>query len=139
MLPFLLILSSYLLGSIPFSYLVVRLLKKEDIRALGSGNVGATNVTRSVGKIPGLVALILDIAKGWAAVMFAAQVVTATGWPFPYDFHPILGTRTFWLGLAGFLAVMGHMFPVWLHFRGGKGVATAGGVFLAQSPMTMIF
>src|SRR5688500_8573932 len=109
MLPLLLVLSSYFLGSIPFSYLVVRLLRKEDIRSLGSGNVGATNVTRSVGKVPGLIALMLDIAKGWGAVMLAAQLVGATGWPFPYGSHSVLGTRAFWLGLAGFLAVMGHM------------------------------
>jgi glycerol-3-phosphate acyltransferase PlsY len=135
MLPVALVIGSYLLGSIPFSYLVVRLLKGADIRQLGSRNVGATNVARTFGKMPGVVALILDLAKGYAAVELARCIVARPEWPFP----PTAGggplqSREFWIALGGLVAVLGHMFPVWLGFHGGKGVATATGVFLALDP-----
>lgn len=128
-LPLVLIGSSYLLGSIPFSYLVVRLFAGEDIRRLGSGNVGATNVLRNFGKLPGIIALLLDIAKGWAAVALAQALTRGPEWA--AEDNNLLQLRTFWLGLACFMVVIGHMFPVWLRFQGGKGVATATGAFLA--------
>lgn len=130
MLPFALVALAYLIGSIPFSFLVVRLVAGKDVRDHGSGNVGATNVARTAGKVPGIVALLLDIAKGYAVIPLAAWLVARPDWPFavgpaPWESHAM------WVALAGFIAVLGHMFPVWLRFRGGKGVATAGGVFLA--------
>ena len=114
---------SYLLGSIPFGYLLVRFFRKEDIRTQGSGNIGATNVARAGGKNLGIVTLLLDLAKGLIAVLLARQL--APGLPgFPSDLA---------VG-AAVAAVVGHIFPVWLRFRGGKGVATALGVFLALAP-----
>ncbi|HXI12515.1 MAG TPA: glycerol-3-phosphate 1-O-acyltransferase PlsY [Thermoanaerobaculia bacterium] len=128
-LPLMLIGSSYLLGSIPFSYLVVRLFAGQDIRQLGSGNVGATNVLRNFGKLPGIIALLLDIAKGWAAVAIAGAMTEDPAWK--TSGSELMRLTTFWLGLACLLVVLGHMFPVWLRFKGGKGVATATGAFLA--------
>ncbi|MGI4830176.1 MAG: glycerol-3-phosphate 1-O-acyltransferase PlsY [Janthinobacterium lividum] len=114
---------AYLLGSIPFGYLLVRFFRKEDIRAQGSGNIGATNVARAGGKSLGIVTLLLDLAKGLVAVLLARHLVP--GLPgFPSDLAV----------LAAVAAVLGHIFPVWLNFRGGKGVATALGVFLALAP-----
>ena len=114
---------SYLLGSIPFGYLLVRIFRKEDIRATGSGNIGATNVARSGAKGLGLLTLLLDLLKGLVAVLFAKHL--ARGTPgFPSDLA---------VG-AAVAAVVGHVSPVWLGFRGGKGVATALGVFLALVP-----
>jgi glycerol-3-phosphate acyltransferase PlsY len=138
MLPVALVVGSYLLGSIPFSYLVVRLLKGEDIRQLGSRNVGATNVARTFGKAPGIVALILDLAKGYAAVELARWLVARPDWPFvATTAGGPLQSREFWIALGGLIAVLGHMFPVWLRFHGGKGVATATGVFLALDPIVV--
>lgn len=138
MLPPLLVVASYLIGSIPFSYLVVRAVAGADIRSEGSGNVGATNVARTAGRIPGIVALLLDIAKGYAAVMLARWLVAQPGWPFPAtaDGSP-LQSKEMWIALAGLIAVLAHMFPVWLRFHGGKGVATAAGVFLALDPIVL--
>jgi glycerol-3-phosphate acyltransferase PlsY len=134
-LPLLLVVLSYLVGSIPFSYLVVRMVAGVDIRMHGSGNVGATNVVRNAGKLPGLLALVLDGAKGYAAVTLAGYLTGQPGWPplDPTGSSP-LHSRAFWLAFAGLIAMLGHIFPVWLHFRGGKGVATAAGVFLAIDP-----
>jgi glycerol-3-phosphate acyltransferase PlsY len=138
MLPVALIVGSYLLGSIPFSYLVVRLLKGADIRELGSRNVGATNVARTFGKAPGIVALILDLAKGYAAVALARWIALQPHWPFEGAAQGgPLQSREFWIALAGLIAVVGHMFPIWLGFHGGKGVATATGVFLALDPIVI--
>jgi len=138
MLPVALIVGSYLLGSIPFSYLVVRLLKGEDIRELGSRNVGATNVARTFGKAPGIVALILDLAKGYAAIALARWIVAQPQWPFlATPGGGPLQSREFWIALAGLIAVAAHMFPIWLGFHGGKGVATATGVFLALDPLVI--
>ena len=138
MLPALLIAASYVLGSIPFSYLIVRLFSGTDIRQQGSRNVGATNVARTAGKLPGILALILDMVKGYAAVALAQWLVSRPGWPFvptadgsPFQSHEL------WISLAGLVAVLGHMFPLWLGFHGGKGVATALGVFLALDPMVV--
>jgi acyl phosphate:glycerol-3-phosphate acyltransferase len=107
---------AYLLGSIPFGYLLVRIFRKQDIRATGSGNIGATNVARSGAKGLGIATLLLDLGKAFVAVKIARYLA-----PGSYD-----------LAVAGAVAaILGHIFPVWLSFRGGKGVASALGVFLA--------
>ncbi len=122
-LPILVLAAAYLLGSIPFGYLLVRLVRREDIRAVGSGNIGATNVARAGSKKLGILTLLLDLAKGLAAVLLALHF--APGTPgIPSDLA---------VG-AAVAAVVGHVFPVWLGFRGGKGVATALGVLLALAP-----
>lgn len=114
---------AYLLGSIPFGYLLVRFFRKEDIRATGSGNIGATNVARSGAKGLGVLTLLLDLGKGLLAVLLARHV--APGSPgFPSDLAVA----------AAIAAVLGHVFPVWLGFKGGKGVATALGVFFGLAP-----
>ncbi|HXN29078.1 MAG TPA: glycerol-3-phosphate 1-O-acyltransferase PlsY [Candidatus Acidoferrales bacterium] len=107
--------TAYLLGSIPFGLLVVKALGGPDIRAIGSGNIGAANVTRSAGKFAGILTLLLDAGKGYAAVWLAA--------------HQTRGNIR-WMMVAAVCAIIGHMFPVWLGFKGGKGVATGLGVFL---------
>lgn len=136
-LPAALIVASYLIGSIPFSYLVARLFAGEDIRQRGSRNVGATNVLRTVGKSAGAIALLLDGAKGYAAIAVARWIVGQPAWPFlPAPGNP-LHSREMWIALAGLIAVLGHMFPLWLRFHGGKGVATAAGAFLALDPLAV--
>src|SRR6476661_2082927 len=138
MLPFLLVAAAYLIGSIPFSYLVVRLMTGQDIREHGSRNVGATNVARSFGKAPGVIALFLDGAKGYAVVVLAEWLTRRPEWPLPAAsdasaWHSV----AFWVAFAALVAVVGHMFPVWLRFHGGKGVATATGAFLALDPIAV--
>jgi glycerol-3-phosphate acyltransferase PlsY len=108
-------LAAYLLGSIPFGFLLVKVTQKRDVRGAGSGNIGAANVTRVAGTGAGVLTLLLDAAKGYAAVWLAAR------WS---------GGNIRWMMLAALLVIAGHMFPVWLRFRGGKGVATGLGVFL---------
>ena len=138
MLPVALIVSAYLIGSIPFSYLVVRAFAGADIRQVGSRNVGATNVARSFGKTPGVIALILDIAKGYAAVEVARWIVARADWPIAASASGgPLQSKEFWVALAGLIAVLAHMFPVWLRIHGGKGVATATGAFLALDPIVV--
>src|SRR5947209_17360377 len=139
MLPFALILSAYLIGSIPFSYLVVRLFAGADIRQHGSRNVGATNGARSFGKMPGVIALLLDVAKGYAAVEVARWLVARPEWPIGASASGgALQSKEFWVALAALVAVIAHMFPVWLRFHGGKGVATATGAFLAIDPKALV-
>ncbi len=129
--PIALIVGSYLLGSIPFSFLITRWVSGQDIRERGSGNVGATNVLRTQGKIPGLAALVLDLAKGWCAIWLARLLVGGPYWPWPTDGSAgFVSSEAFWLGLTALVVVLAHMFPVWIGFRGGKGVATSAGVFL---------
>ena len=137
MLPVALLVAAYVIGSIPFSYLVVRAVAGADIRQHGSRNVGATNVARSFGKAPGIVALLLDIAKGYAVVALARWVVTMPAWPFAEGGASPLASRELWIALAGLVGVLAHMYPVWLRFHGGKGVATAAGVFLALDPVVL--
>ena len=117
--------AAYLLGSIPTGYLLVRLFRHEDIRTFGSGNIGATNVLRSGGKGLGAATFLLDVLKGAAAVYLGA--LAAAQW---MPTSPIRNVEA----LAALCAVIGHMFPVWLQFRGGKGVATGFGVFLVAAP-----
>jgi acyl phosphate:glycerol-3-phosphate acyltransferase len=112
---------AYLLGSIPFGYLIVKWRLRADVRAAGSGNIGASNVTRVAGKEFGALTLLLDAAKGCAAVMLAARGETPMTW----------------VMLAAVCAVVGHMFPVWLHFHGGKGVATGLGVLIPVCPVAI--
>lgn len=112
------IIIGYLLGSVPFAYIASRLKKGADIRQVGGGNVGALNTLREIGLLPGLVVLITDIAKGSAAVLIAV-------W---------LDLPLIWIFVAGFAAVIGHNWPIFLKFKGGKGAATTIGVLLALSP-----
>ena len=139
MLPAGLLIAAYLIGSIPFSFLVVKIMTGADIRKVGSRNVGATNVARSFGKLPGIIALLLDMAKGYLAVILATWITASSIWPLPtgVDTSP-LHSHAFWISLCGLVAVLGHMFPIWLRFHGGKGVATAAGVFLALDPIAML-
>ncbi len=116
---------SYLLGSIPVGYLLVRIFKKQDIRTVGSGNIGATNVLRSGGKGLGAATFILDAAKG--------ALASALGGWLAASLMPTWPARNV-MALAALCAVLGHMFPVWLRFKGGKGVATGFGVFLVIAP-----
>jgi glycerol-3-phosphate acyltransferase PlsY len=118
--------AAYLIGSIPFGYLLVLIFKKEDIRTTGSGNIGATNVARTAPGL-GIATLVLDALKGFVPVWFISRHLLIS-----YDADISGGVML--LSLAALFAVLGHMFPVWLKFRGGKGVATAAGVFLALSP-----
>lgn len=136
MLPVVVVVLAYLIGSIPFSFLVVKLVAGKDVREHGSLNVGATNVARTAGKVPGIVALLLDIAKGYAVILVARALVARPEWPIAPGVLP-WQSRELWVALAGLIAVLAHMFPVWLGFHGGKGVATATGVFLALNPMVM--
>lgn len=117
--------AAYLLGSIPVGYLLVRIFRRQDIRTVGSGNIGATNVLRSGGKGLGAATFVLDAMKGSAAVLLGAYVAAPLlpAWP-QRDVE----------ALAALFAVLGHMFPIWLRFRGGKGVATGFGVFLVAAP-----
>jgi glycerol-3-phosphate acyltransferase PlsY len=110
---------AYLLGSIPFGYLLVKIFRKQDIRATGSGNIGATNVARSGAKGLGIATLLLDCGKAFLAVKIAQHLA-----PADYDLAVV----------AAVAAILGHVFPIWLGFRGGKGVASALGVFLALTP-----
>ena len=106
---------AYLLGSIPFGLLIVKAQGGPDIRAIGSGNIGAANVTRHAGKFAGILTLLFDAGKGYLAVWLAT--------------HFSRGNIR-WIMVAAVCAVVGHMFPIWLNFKGGKGVATGLGVFL---------
>jgi glycerol-3-phosphate acyltransferase PlsY len=115
---------SYLLGSIPFGYLLVRVATGEDVRASGSGNIGASNVARK-SPLLGFATLALDAAKGLAAVLFARMAFGGT------QRHTLMFT-------AALFAVLGHLFPVWLKFRGGKGVATTLGAFVLLTPKTIV-
>ena len=122
------ILYSYLLGSIPFGYILVLTFRQQDVRQSGSGNIGATNVARSSGsKGLGLATLFLDALKGWLAVVITRNLLVPAlhiGKPSPAQELA---------AVAALFAILGHMFPIWLGFRGGKGVATALGVFIALS------
>lgn len=119
---------AYLIGSIPTAYIFGRILKGVDIREYGSGNVGATNVFRVVGKIPGIIALVLDILKGFVVIKFVPGI-------FPDIFVGISPeTQGGILILLGGAAVAGHMWTIFLRFKGGKGVATTAGVMAGLAP-----
>lgn len=114
---------SYILGSIPTSFLMGKMIKKIDIREHGSGNVGATNALRVLGTKIGIITLIIDIGKGILAVILGKMIVTD-----PSNIVVIA---------FGLLAILGHIFTIFLKFKGGKGVATAAGVFIALSPQAI--
>src|SRR5690349_18677543 len=126
-------LIAYLLGSIPFGYLLLRVFRGEDVRQHGSGNIGATNVAR---KAPGLgiATLVLDAAKGYAAVVIAWRLAESRARGLAPDPTPVY----ICIGLAAIFALIGHIFPVWLKFKGGKGVATGVGVFIGIMPKAVL-
>jgi acyl phosphate:glycerol-3-phosphate acyltransferase len=113
---------SYLLGSIPFGFILVRIFRGQDVRKMGSGNIGATNVARSSPAL-GVLTLVLDALKGLAAVALTREL-------FP--------GQNVLAGIAALLSIVGHMFPIWLKFRGGKGVATGLGSFVLLAPKSML-
>jgi glycerol-3-phosphate acyltransferase PlsY len=116
-------IAAYLLGSIPFGLLLGKQFGGRDVRSAGSGNIGATNVARVAGPVAGILTLLLDAAKGALAVFLAGRLSEQS---------------STWMMIAGLCALVGHCFPVWLGFRGGKGVATAAGVFLVLSPLSFL-
>lgn len=120
---FLMLVVAYLVGGVPFGYLLVRWKTGQDVRALGSGNIGATNVARTTGKLIGILTLLLDIGKGWLAVWLMAQYGSA---------------EPMWLALAGLTVILGHAFPVFLKFQGGKAVASFVGAFLYLAPLPLL-
>jgi glycerol-3-phosphate acyltransferase PlsY len=111
---------AYLIGSIPFGYLIVRWQKGFDVRTIGSGSIGATNVMRSLGAVGFVTTFILDAGKGAVAVLLAARLTA---------------NDPRWIAVAATAAILGHCFPIWLRFRGGKGVATGVGVFMTLAPI----
>lgn len=115
--------AAYLLGSIPFGLLLSKLFGGGDVRKSGSGNIGATNVARVAGPLPGILTLLLDAAKGAAAVWLAGL---------------LSNDSATWMIIAALAALLGHCFPIWLKFRGGKGVATAAGAFLVLCPAALL-
>lgn len=121
---------AYLLGSIPFGYILVRIFCGQDVRTSGSGNIGATNVARSSPAL-GALTLFLDAAKGLLAVTAGSLIAASAGQAAAKSLYTFAA-------IAATFAVVGHMFPIWLKFRGGKGVATSVGVFLALAPKTLL-
>ncbi len=124
--PVLVLIVAYLLGSIPFGFLIVRAKEGADVRATGSGGTGATNVSRRAGKWAGVLTLLFDVAKGALAVEFARRFLATND------------TSDWWVAAAAVVAIFAHCFPVWLGFRGGKGVATGVGAFLALAPIAVL-
>jgi glycerol-3-phosphate acyltransferase PlsY len=149
----LIILLAYLLGSIPFGYLIVRATQGADIRETGSGGTGATNVSRRAGKAAGVLTLILDALKGAAAVAIARLILGLTIFgavqrarPHApmlgggnFGEHSLIEYASWFVAAAAVAVIVGHIFPVWLRFRGGKGVATGVGVFLVLAPIAVAF
>jgi glycerol-3-phosphate acyltransferase PlsY len=155
--PLLVVITAYLIGSVPFGYLIVRATQGADVRETGSGGTGATNVSRRAGKAAGVVTLILDALKGAGAVAIAKLIL---GLPITGGIgdvgprlamlggsylgeHVLIGHRGspenlyWWIAAAAIAVIVGHIFPVWLRFRGGKGVATGVGVFLILAPIAV--
>jgi len=122
MISFLSLVVAYLIGGIPFGYLLVRWKTGEDVRAMGSGNIGATNVLRTTGRGIGAATLVLDIAKGFFAVWLAGR---------------LSGASPVWMSLAALAVMAGHAYPVFLKFEGGKAVASFVGAFLYLTPVPM--
>jgi glycerol-3-phosphate acyltransferase PlsY len=120
------IIIAYLIGSIPFGYLIVRHKVGDDIRETGSGGTGATNVSRRAGKAAGVFTLILDALKGSAAVLVARLLLNDGPW------------AEWFVAAAAIATLLGHIFPVWLGFRGGKGVATGVGIFFVLAPIALL-
>jgi acyl phosphate:glycerol-3-phosphate acyltransferase len=122
MIPLLVLAVAYLLGAIPFGYLLVKLTTGADVRASGSGNIGATNVLRTTGRVAGVATLLLDIAKGYLAVWIAGRLTE----------HSAL-----WMSAAVLAVMAGHAYPVFLRFKGGKAVASFVGAFLCLTPVAL--
>ena len=123
MMPLLALLLAYLLGAIPFGYLLVKWKTGADVRSVGSGNTGATNVLRTAGKVQGIATLLLDIGKGYAAVWIVGRLTDG---------------NTFWMSAAALAVMAGHAYPVFLKFEGGKAVASFIGAFLRLTPLPMV-
>jgi glycerol-3-phosphate acyltransferase PlsY len=123
MIPLAALVVAYLLGSIPFGYLLVKWKTGADVRASGSGNIGATNVTRTTGRAAGLATLALDVGKGYLAVWIAGRLT---------------GGDALWMSLAALAVMAGHAYPLWLGFKGGKAVASFYGAFLCLVPLAII-
>jgi len=123
MKPLIALIAAYLLGGIPFGYLLVRLKTGRDVRQSGSGNIGATNVLRAGGRALGLLTLILDMAKGFAAVWFASWLT---------------GAEPLWVSAAALVVALGHAFPAFLRFQGGKAAATSVGAFAFLTPLPLL-
>jgi glycerol-3-phosphate acyltransferase PlsY len=118
----LILICAYLLGAVPFGYVLVRLTTGRDVRASGSGNIGATNVLRTTSRTLGIVTLLLDIGKGYLAVWAAGRLT---------------GGSPVWMSAAALAVMAGHAFPVFLKFRGGKAVASFVGAFLCLTPLAL--
>ena len=129
MLSLLAIVIGYLVGSIPFGYLIVRATGGGDVRKTGSGGTGATNVSRRAGKLAGIATLILDALKGAIAVLIARVLLSDSA---------ATSNAKWWVAAAAVAAIVGHIFSVWLGFRGGKGVATGAGVFFMFAPFALL-
>lgn len=123
MIPTLLLAAAYLIGGIPFGYLFVKLKTGRDVRSMGSGNIGATNVMRTAGRAAGILTLVLDAAKGFAAVWLMANFGS---------------TSPGWLSAAALSVMAGHAYPVFLHFKGGKAVASFIGAFAYLTPVPLL-
>ena len=122
MIPLAVLAIAYLLGAIPFGYLLVKLKTGADVRSAGSGNIGATNVLRTTGRAAGVATLLLDIAKGYLAVWVASRLT---------EQDPL------WMGAAALAVMAGHAYPVFLKFKGGKAVASFVGAFLCITPVAL--
>jgi glycerol-3-phosphate acyltransferase PlsY len=122
MIPLLVLAIAYLLGAIPFGYLLVKWKTGADVRGAGSGNIGATNVMRTTGRVAGFATLLLDIAKGYAAVWIAGRLT---------------GEDSLWMSLAALAVMAGHAYPVFLGFHGGKAVASFVGAFACLTPAAL--
>jgi acyl phosphate:glycerol-3-phosphate acyltransferase len=116
------VVAAYLIGGIPFGLIIVRLMKGSDVRDEGSGNIGATNVLRTTGPLAGVLTLLLDAAKAFFAVWLADR---------------LSGASEFWMSFAALAALLGHAFPVWLGFKGGKAVAPFVGAFAYLTPLPL--
>ena len=123
MMPILALVVAYLLGAIPFGYLLVKWKTGGDVRASGSGNIGATNVLRTTGRLAGAATLVLDVVKGYAAVAIAGHLT---------------GGNQLWMSAAALAVMAGHAYPVFLRFQGGKAVATFYGAFFRLTPVPLV-
>jgi glycerol-3-phosphate acyltransferase PlsY len=117
------VIAAYLIGGIPFGLIVVRLMTGKDVRTFGSGNIGATNVLRTSGRAAGVLTLVLDAAKAWVAVWLS-------DW--------LTGGNVAWMSFAALAVLLGHAFPVWLRFKGGKAVASFIGAFSYLAPVPLL-
>jgi len=123
LLPILLAVAAYLIGGIPFGYIFVRLLTGKDVRSMGSGNIGATNVMRTTSRAAGILTLLLDCAKGYFAVWLMGRFTALNAG---------------WMSLAAVAVMLGHVYPVFLKFKGGKAVASFVGAYLCLAPAPVL-